>query len=82
MFIPPDCKPPGIPLGGSWTNTGTKIGETATFSCSNNLTIIGVNTSTCTAAGGWNGTAPTCGNSDTNIHVVYLNANMNTRFMH
>ena len=40
--------------------TGTKLGQTATYSCDQGYNLVGDSTRKCQATGMWSGSAPTC----------------------
>ena len=56
-----DCGNLNDPDNGSVTHTsGTKFGQTATYTCNTGYNPVGNSTRTCQATGNWSGSAPTC----------------------
>ncbi len=53
---------PGLdpPANGNIETTGMDFWDTATYSCDRGFNLVGVNTRTCQANGGWSGTPPFC----------------------
>lgn len=54
------CSEPPQINGGVVTNTGRRVGSTATYSCQNGFILFGDNVLTCDIGGEWSGKAPQC----------------------
>jgi len=50
---------------------GTTLGRMATYNCIEEYRLIGEQTRTCEAGGGWSGNAPTCGEFMTCSALIY-----------
>lgn len=59
------CPELSVPTNGRLTATSFMAGATAVYSCDPSYYLEGAATRTCSAAGTWTGTAPTCVPSDT-----------------
>ena len=56
-----DCDALPNPANGRVSHaTGTKLGQTATYSCDPGYNLVGDSTRKCQATGVWSGSAPTC----------------------
>ena len=56
-----DCDILTAPANGQVHHTaGTRLGQTATYSCNTGYNLVGNSTRTCQARGVWSGRAPTC----------------------
>ena len=56
-----DCDALPNPANGQVSHaTGTKLGQTATYSCGRGYNLVGDSTRKCQATGMWSGSAPTC----------------------
>ena len=55
-----DCGTLIIPANGQINITGTRLGQTAIYSCDTGYNLVGDSIRTCQATGWWNGSAPTC----------------------
>ena len=55
-----DCGNLTDPHNGQVNTSGTKLEQTATYSCNTGYNLVGDSTRTCQARGEWSGSAPTC----------------------
>ncbi|HET7538646.1 MAG TPA: hypothetical protein VFK05_02205 [Polyangiaceae bacterium] len=55
-----DCGALTSPTNGSVSQSNTKVGGTATYSCNSGYVLNGNATRTCQTSGAWDGSAPTC----------------------
>ena len=61
MFSAVDCGTLPDPANGRVSHsTGTTFGQTATYSCNPDYSLVGDSTHVCQATGVWSGSGPTC----------------------
>ena len=61
FLVAVDCGELMAPENGAVsTSSGTTFTSTATYSCNDGYTLVGVSTRTCLASGSWSDSAPTC----------------------
>jgi len=66
-----NCAALDHPKNGFVSSSSTVVGGTATYSCKPGFVLEGEDTRTCTSAGNWSGTEPTC-RSTSCVHEAIL----------